>query len=99
MTTDTDEPSFRRILPDGRVVAINLIGLEGPDRGEFRGQWEVWFDDDPDLPDTENVALGSPLAGCVMILLGYDIAHDDQPDWLEKLAADVEREAGVPPTN
>jgi hypothetical protein len=97
--TDADEPSFRRTLPDGRVIAINLIGLEGPDRGQFRGQWEVWFEDDPDLPDTENVGLGSPLAGCIAILLGYDIAHEDRPDWMERLAADVEREAGLPPTD
>jgi hypothetical protein len=30
-----------------------------------------------------------------MILLGYDVAHDDRPDWLEKLAADVQRDAGL----
>ena len=75
--TDADEPSFRRTLPDGRVIAINLIGLERPDGGEFpavSGKSE--FEDDPDFPDTENVGLGSPLAGCIAILLGYDIAHE-----------------------
>jgi hypothetical protein len=97
--TGVDEPSFRRTLADGRAIAINLIGLEGPDRGEFRGQWEVWFEDDPDFPDTENVGLGSPLAGCLAILLGYDIAHDEYPDWIETLALEVEREAGLPPTD
>jgi hypothetical protein len=64
--------------PGGRVIVA-----EGSGRGT-RGSWLVYFEDDP-----EDGAGGFTLAGLVATILGYNVAHDEIPEWIVRWAEQV----------
>ena len=73
-------------LSDGRVLHVALQGLGGPGEGKGyrRGWWECY------IPESDSQVLGSPLPSTLAALLGYDVAHDEWPEWIDQLAEEIE---------
>jgi hypothetical protein len=79
-------------LPDGRIVAASVFDLSGGDSPHLGPVWELSIT--PGEP-TER-CVGHPLNSALADLLGYRVAHGEWPDWIDELAAQIERAFGVP---
>jgi hypothetical protein len=67
---------FRYTLPDRRVVLVERL-----DDG-----WHLQLADEPQAE-----IVGTPLQSALAELLGYAVAHESWPGWLDDAAADIER--------
>jgi hypothetical protein len=65
-------------LPDGRSMEIERI----PDRD----YWHLRIQGEPNAE-----IVGTPLGSTLAELLGYEIAHEQWPGWIDELACEVER--------
>ena len=43
------------------------------------------------LPESGEEIIGKPLQTTLAKLLGYSVAHDEWPGWIDDLAAEIER--------
>jgi hypothetical protein len=76
-------------LPDGRVViarTFDATGGEAPDRGPM---WELQIQ-----RVDEAVIVGHPLNSTLAELLGYAVAHERWPHWIDDLAQEIEASFG-----
>jgi hypothetical protein len=64
-------------LPDGRLLLVERT----PDDGHWHLQ----------LPATSEEIVGEPLQSALAELLGFSVARDDWPSWLDDLAMEIER--------
>ena len=76
---------LKRELPDGRTLIVNRLTTDS----EGRISWECWIEGDP-----TTVIVGWPLDSTLADLLGYDVAHEDWPEWINTLAAEIEATSG-----
>lgn len=65
----------RRTLDDGRTLIAQA--LDEPD-------WEVWIEGDP-----QAVCVGWPLPAVIADVLGYNPAHDEWPEWIDRWAEEI----------
>jgi hypothetical protein len=68
-------------LPDGRAVEVEQM----PD-GAY---WRLRIKGEP-----ASEIVGTPLRSTLAELLGYHVAHERWPSWIDDLASDVERALG-----
>jgi hypothetical protein len=64
-------------LPDRRVLIVKRVGDDG--------SWELKLAENP-----SDAIVGKPLNSCLASLLGYRIAHDEWPEWIDTLANEIE---------
>jgi len=64
-------------LPDGRLLLV--------ERTADDAHWHL------QLPATSEKIVGEPLRSALAALLGYSVAHEDWPPWLDNFAAEIER--------
>ena len=74
---------LRYTLPDRRIVLVERL-----DEG-----WHLQLTDEPRVE-----IVGTPLESTLAELLGYTVAHDSRPDWVDDAAADIERSLEWPST-
>jgi hypothetical protein len=77
---------FRKTLPDGRVLVASPL----PEEPDGRVFWECWIEG-----DASAVRLGCPLESTLADLVGYDVAHDELPDWIGLMAREIEAASGA----
>ena len=65
-------------LPDGRTLIAERHGTEG--------DWHLLIEGEQDAE-----LVGRPLNSALAELLGYDVAHEEWPSWIDDLAAEIER--------
>jgi hypothetical protein len=67
----------RRTLDDGREVVVAREGELG---------WAVWIDGQQDT----SIVVGRPLAPTIADAIGYDVAHEEWPTWIDQWASEIE---------
>jgi hypothetical protein len=70
------DPLTRHLLPGGRT----LTAESWPD-----GYWCLRIEDEPHAE-----IVGMPLNSTLAELLGYAVAHEEWPDWIDDLAREIE---------
>jgi hypothetical protein len=74
------------VLPDDRILAVALF-----DSRRFGPMWELSI-----TPGTSNeTCAGKQLPSSLADLLGYRVAHEQWPSWIDDLASEIERAFGV----
>lgn len=70
----------RHRLPDGRVLLVH---------GRLSdGSWELELEGEPNAQ-----IVGRPLNSAVAELIGYHVAQEEWPDWMDQLVARIEADA------
>jgi hypothetical protein len=69
---------LRYVLPDGRALLVERLANDE--------HWHLQLEDEP---QTEIV--GVPLQSALAELLGYEVAHQSWPSWVDDCAAEIER--------
>jgi len=69
---------LRRELPTGQIL---LVHGRLPD-----GHWELELEGEKDA-----VSVGWPLNMTLADLLDYEVAHEEWPAWIDRLAEEIER--------
>jgi hypothetical protein len=67
---------LRHTLPDGRIVLVERLDE----------RWHLQLAD-----GTQPEIVGTPLQSTLAELLGYEVAHEPWPDWVDDAAAEIER--------
>ena len=68
-------------LPDGRTLIA--------ERNETEDGWHLLIEGEPNME-----LIGSPLNSSLAELLGYRVAHEEWPSWIDELAAKIEAALG-----
>jgi hypothetical protein len=68
-------------LPDGRSLNVERM----PDNAS----WHLRIEGDPSAE-----LVGTPLNSALAELLGYRVAHEEWPEWIENLAIEIEGSVG-----
>lgn len=76
-------------LPDGRVVQAGIVDESGGDAPELGPLWELAIQGDSDA----DVSVGHPLNSTLAELLGWNVAHEEWPAWIDELAAQIESDS------
>ena len=72
-------------LPDGAELWAGVVDESGGDVPELGPIWEVH------LPGVElEEAAGHPLNSLLADVLGWNVAHEEWPSWIDDLAAAIE---------
>jgi len=79
------------VLPDGRILAASIFDASGGDAPHLGPLWEPWIT--PGNPNQTSV--GHPLNSTIADLVGCRVAHEEWPEWINELAAEIERVFGV----
>ena len=66
---------YRRAFEDGRTVTVQRIGADS---------WECRVDGEPDA-----WCIGTPLNSTLAAALGYHVAHDEWPAWIDRWAEEI----------
>jgi hypothetical protein len=69
---------LRYFLPDGRAVLVEQLANDR--------HWHLKLEDEPGAE-----LVGVPLQSALAELLGYAVAHEDWPPWVDDCAAEIER--------
>jgi hypothetical protein len=78
--------SFRQYqLPDGRVLLAGIADESGGDSPELGPLWELGIEGHADL-----VQIGHPLDSTLAEFLGWKVAHEGWPRWINQLAEQIE---------
>jgi hypothetical protein len=72
----------RHRLPDGRVVVVEPTFVDAG-----RTHWHCRLEGKP-----EAEIVGWPLNSTLAELLGYEVAREEWPPWINELAAEIESE-------
>ena len=72
----------RHQLPDGQVLVV-----EPTDFDAGRTHWHCRLEGKPDAE-----IVGWPLNSTLAELLGYEVAREGWPQWIDQLAAEIESE-------
>ncbi|MGH9197094.1 MAG: hypothetical protein ACRD1T_15310 [Acidimicrobiia bacterium] len=72
-------------LPDGRVLLARIADESGGDVPELGPQWELQIQG-----QEGNVIVGHPLNTALAELLGWKVAHEEWPEWIDRLADQIE---------
>jgi hypothetical protein len=81
---------FRRYeLPDERTLLVRVFDEAGWDKPQLGPAWELMIDGDED-----SVGIGHPLDSNLAEVLGWDIAKDDWPTWVDQLAERIAADFG-----
>jgi hypothetical protein len=72
-------------LPDGRVLLTRIGDESGGDSPELGPLWELQIEG----PDGM-LQVGHPLNSTLAALLGWNVAHEDWPQWVDELARRIE---------
>jgi hypothetical protein len=71
-------------LPDGRVLLAGIADESGGDSPELGPLWEL------QIEGREEAVVGHPLNSTLADLLGWNVAHDEWPKWVDQLAQRIE---------
>jgi hypothetical protein len=70
------------VLPDERILSASVLDVSGGETPSLGPLWELWL-----TPGAqEEVSVGHPLNSTLADLLGYDVAHEEWPAWIDELA-------------
>jgi hypothetical protein len=72
-------------LPDGGFVWAGIYDERGGDAPELGPLWEVKLDG-----SESGAGVGHPLNSTLADLLGWKVAHEEWPTWIDELAAAIE---------
>jgi hypothetical protein len=72
-------------LPDGAVVWAGVLDESGGESPELGPLWEVKVEG-----AHPEEAAGHPLNSLLADVLGWHVAHEDWPAWIDELAAAIE---------
>ena len=72
-------------LPDGRVLLAGIVDESGGDRPELGPLWELQIEGQDGA-----VQIGHPLSSTLADLLGWSVAHEEWPEWVDQLAHKIE---------
>lgn len=72
-------------LPDGAEVWVGILDESGGDAPELGPLWEVRL---PGVKPEE--AAGHPLDSLLAAALGWNVAHEAWPSWIDDLAVVIE---------
>jgi hypothetical protein len=78
-------------LPDGRTLTASVLDASGGDAPELGPLWELSFAGG----SAADTSVGHPLNSTLADLLGYRVAHEEWPKWIDELAAEIQRAFGV----
>ena len=72
-------------LPDGRTLIARILDTaQGGD--DLSQLWEITIDGE--------TLIGHPLNSALAELLGWNIAHEDWPEWINEIAARILEDVG-----
>ena len=77
-------------LPDGRTLNAGVFDPSGGETPELGPVWELCIAGSDDL-----AIVGHPLNSTLADLLGWNVAHEEWPEWVDQLATEMEADAGV----
>jgi hypothetical protein len=72
-------------LPDGRVLLAGVFDESGGDSPELGPLWELQI-----AGEDGAVGIGHPLNSTLADLLGWNVAHEEWPEWVDRLARKIE---------
>ena len=72
-------------LPDGRTLLAGITDESGGDAPELGPLWELQIEG-----EDEAVSVGHPLNSTLAELLGWNVAHEEWPPWIDQLAHTIE---------
>jgi len=75
----------RYTLPDGRVLLAGIADESGGDSPELGPLWELEIEGQEGA-----VIVGHPLNTTLAELLGWNVAHEEWPRWVDQLAQRIE---------
>ena len=72
-------------LPDGRVLLAGIFDESGGESPELGPLWELQIEGQDGA-----VQVGHPLNSTLADLLGWNVAHEEWPEWVDQLAQRIE---------